>query len=578
MKKLLLSVTAVTLLTIAGHSQIVARVLAPAGIAGNKDFTWADNWGATPDFNTPGVFVQDTLVFVEDGSSGTNPQGNPVSQEGCNPLQNAAQVQGKIAVCYRNTCEFGAKAMNAQNAGAVAIIIINRDPEVIPMGAGAQGANVTIPVVMLTSVDGAAIKTAITNMQTVVMFLGNKQNVFANDLAVSEETAFSPRGGHNTLLGNFTVKPAIEVTNIGSANQSTASINAKIVNSSSVTVYDETIGPFSINSAESIVFATGSPQEFPVSNNLPVGSYELIYTASLGSTTDEDAGDNVITYPFTVNATHVSGATMNGAGVPNATYFRVLGNATYTQYKECITMNNVTGTNLGITEVNLVPYTDVAVNDLANAYEILISVYTYTPVSGANPWGLDGATSVSSSAWYTSSNAQSGVSQTIDIPNVALVAGNSYLVCMETEAHGIVGFGYDGNVNYDGNYEFTTLPVSPVFALNPNIPQQWYNSAFGNPIAMSAKVVAGVGLDENTSISAQAFPNPAKDQVKVRLNAAGTAQIVVTDITGKVVMNTESNINAQLIDLNTSTFEAGMYVVNITTQDGIKTQLNIVIE
>ena len=47
-------------------------------------------------------------MFAEDGTTGLNPQGNPISQEGCNPLIN--DLTGKIAVIWRNTCEFGAKA------------------------------------------------------------------------------------------------------------------------------------------------------------------------------------------------------------------------------------------------------------------------------------------------------------------------------------------------------------------------------------------------------------------------------------------------------------------------------------
>ena len=43
----------------------------------------------------------DTLMFVDDGTPGSNPQGNPVAAEGCNPLVN--NLTGKIAVIYRNT-------------------------------------------------------------------------------------------------------------------------------------------------------------------------------------------------------------------------------------------------------------------------------------------------------------------------------------------------------------------------------------------------------------------------------------------------------------------------------------------
>ena len=114
-------------MTLMAHSQVIFAVQSPSSIAGNYGFTWAPpsgGWG-TPDFLIPGTYVEDTLMFVDDSSAGTNPQGNPVSAEGCNPLVN--DLTGKIAVIYRNTCEFGTKAMNAQNAGAVACIIINRD-------------------------------------------------------------------------------------------------------------------------------------------------------------------------------------------------------------------------------------------------------------------------------------------------------------------------------------------------------------------------------------------------------------------------------------------------------------------
>ena len=115
MKKLLLSL-AVCVTTFAGVSQVNCVGVSPAAIAGDYEFTWAQPapggaWGS-PDFLVAGTFVEDTLAMVEDGSTGTNPQGNPISQEGCNPLINASAVNGKIAVCYRNTCEFGCRLIN----------------------------------------------------------------------------------------------------------------------------------------------------------------------------------------------------------------------------------------------------------------------------------------------------------------------------------------------------------------------------------------------------------------------------------------------------------------------------------
>ena len=65
----------------------------------------------------------------------------------------AGSLAGKIAVIRRGTCEFGAKALHAERAGAVAVIIINHFATaadngctMLNMGAGAVGAQVTIPL------------------------------------------------------------------------------------------------------------------------------------------------------------------------------------------------------------------------------------------------------------------------------------------------------------------------------------------------------------------------------------------------------------------------------------------------
>ena len=154
------------------NAQINFNVLEPPSVAGYYDFTWgypSNGWGS-PDFNIPDTYVQDTLMFVEDGTPGTNKQGNPVSQEGCYPLIN--DLSGKIAVCWRNVCSFYDKAIHAQDAGAVAVIIINRFNEIIEIGGGPDGPNITIPVTLIEFDDGMAIADAMQN-GPVVVFIGN---------------------------------------------------------------------------------------------------------------------------------------------------------------------------------------------------------------------------------------------------------------------------------------------------------------------------------------------------------------------------------------------------------------------
>ena len=83
MKKLLLSIS-VILTAAAANAQVIVAGVSPQSIVANYTNSWADpagGWG-TPDFNIPGTFVEDTIMLVDDGSTGTNAQGNPVSAEG----------------------------------------------------------------------------------------------------------------------------------------------------------------------------------------------------------------------------------------------------------------------------------------------------------------------------------------------------------------------------------------------------------------------------------------------------------------------------------------------------------------
>jgi Zn-dependent metalloprotease len=81
--------------------------------------------------------------------------------DGCTAFSNAAAVSGKIALVDRGSCEFGVKALNAQNAGAVAVIVADNQPGLILMGPGAVGAQVTIPAVSVQQTTGASLRTAL---------------------------------------------------------------------------------------------------------------------------------------------------------------------------------------------------------------------------------------------------------------------------------------------------------------------------------------------------------------------------------------------------------------------------------
>ena len=124
------------------------RIDQPASIAGSYRVRGA-SWGEA--LSDPGIAGR--LELVNDGSA--------VPERGCNALTDF--TAGRIAVIRRGSCEFGTKALNAENAGASAVLIVNNDGGngTIAMGAGVDGSFVTLPVAMIGNSDGDLIISAL---------------------------------------------------------------------------------------------------------------------------------------------------------------------------------------------------------------------------------------------------------------------------------------------------------------------------------------------------------------------------------------------------------------------------------
>lgn len=138
------------------------KVLAPDDVDGVYNYSSAfdSNWAV----DVSAVSITANAVLVDAGGANGN--------LGCGALVNAAEVNGNIAVALRGTCQFSAKALNAQNAGALALVIINNAPGIQAMAAGDVGAQITIPVVMLSQEDGNLLLDDI-EAGNVLMFIGN---------------------------------------------------------------------------------------------------------------------------------------------------------------------------------------------------------------------------------------------------------------------------------------------------------------------------------------------------------------------------------------------------------------------
>ena len=119
----------------------------PSGISGSYNAIPAGFGGAIP--TTP---LTSDLVLVVDDTAPTD--------DACNAIVNAAALNGKIAVIRRGTCSFVIKVKAAQDAGALAVIMVNNVAG-NPIVMGGTDATITIPSVMISDIDGAAIINAL---------------------------------------------------------------------------------------------------------------------------------------------------------------------------------------------------------------------------------------------------------------------------------------------------------------------------------------------------------------------------------------------------------------------------------
>lgn len=127
------------------ESAAVVTINSPAGIAGNYACYPTTAFGPTfyNVLNTEIELVSDTTPL------------------GCNANPVTNNLTGKIALIRRGTCSFVEKILNAQNAGAVAVIMMNNVAGTpIPMG-GTEPTGVNIPSVMISKEDGDILEAAV---------------------------------------------------------------------------------------------------------------------------------------------------------------------------------------------------------------------------------------------------------------------------------------------------------------------------------------------------------------------------------------------------------------------------------
>jgi hypothetical protein len=104
-----------------------------------------------------GSGVSGELVLAQDDANAAGPS----TTDACTPITNAAEVANKIALVDRGTCGFVVKVKNAQNAGAIAVVVADNAAGSPPAGLGGADPTITISSVRVTLADGNTLKAAL---------------------------------------------------------------------------------------------------------------------------------------------------------------------------------------------------------------------------------------------------------------------------------------------------------------------------------------------------------------------------------------------------------------------------------
>ncbi|MGB0882947.1 MAG: PA domain-containing protein [Vicingaceae bacterium] len=575
MKKISLFMIMIVLGT-ASFAQVIFQVQTPAPLAANYALTWADPAGgdwATPDLNLSANSVTAALEFVDAAGGDTI---------ACSPPL-AANLTGKIAVVYRGDCQFGSKALAAQNAGAVGVIIINNvGGGPVGMAGGTDGLSVTVPLIMISDVDGAILRDAIYAGTITSAFIGSKLGVFSDDLgAAIGDVVRARRFSNISLLSQsateFNVQTGLWVRNFGNQDQTGASVSVDIqfggssVYSNTATVPTLLASTTPGTPGDSVFVSLGTFSQASYAN----GYYSMTYTISPVNP-DGDPNDNVISADFMMDDSIYSYSSIDETTneLLSPAGFRPGG--TFAEYENCLAFDDPNGSRVAATGITFSAVTNDP--DLLTGEIVGAKAYLWNDVfADINDAGLafDNLIPVDEVFYGFAVDAQDS---NIFIPftnPIVLQDNQRYLFCFKTSSSTLF-LGFDNQLDYKATQEDAYLqPSFPSITNDGGTSSQFLNGYGTESVpAMSVTMVDAnsVGVEEEVKEDKviNAYPNPVKDIISIPVGKLeGDAVLEVTDITGKVVRTQKvSFATNDVLKVDVSDISNGTYIFKLALANG----------
>ena len=549
-------------------AQVVFIVESPSSLAGGYDFTYADTWGANMDT----VALTAEAAFAYDASATED-------SLACGNIVNTADITGKIAVLYRGECNFSLKAKNVQDSGAVACIIINNIPGApVGMAGGTVGDDVTIPVVMISNVDGALLRDSIL-AGGVTIYMGNNTGVFEHNVGIyasnagiaqnfATPTSFVSTDGELVRLGVWSY-------NYGSEEATGVTVTAQILQDGTE-VFTET-------SASADVPALGDSAYFSFAEFLATapGFYTLTYTITADST-DAYPSDNKIETNFWINAEGyysksridpVDGPINTGSLQP-----AVAAGASFEEWEYCTALRSEGSSDQQITGITFAASTgDTTISLIGKS--VFVKFYEWNDVGVS----FNDMVEMTSNEIYDFSTNASNEFVTHEFADpIDIVPNQNYLSCIFIDDEELY-LAYDNKVDYSLNYNelFPDKTISPLFTYNATGGTA-YSLGFG--LGTAPSIITNVfdpnGIAEDVeALDVTPYPNPTTDMINIPLGSQVSGKVVVNayDMGGRLVLNEVINQNTNNLRVDVSSLTSGMHTFSLTFEDDSRTSFRVVV-
>ena len=233
----------------------------PASIAGEYISSLSTAFGG--DLSTA---ITGKVVLVQDDTA--------PADDGCETLINTSELNGNIAIIRRGSCNFDLKVRQAEDAGAIAVIMVNNtDGTPIPMGG--DDTTITIPSVMTTRTAGNSIISALTSETVNVTLTQGRENA-TNSLIVP--------GVHH--INDVVIRNNSGVSEIYVAAGESGYTGGVSIGGDSFGVYKSTDG---VNFNKLTMPKTSDSNEYEP-NDFEIGSDNSIYLSTTNSYTYSNGG------------------------------------------------------------------------------------------------------------------------------------------------------------------------------------------------------------------------------------------------------------------------------------------------